>query len=180
MQARKVASVFAAREDAAISRLLLDAGWQCELCASAFDECHVGLVYLASIDPSALARMRHLVTLHRRIAWIAIVESGLIESDAIREFIIVHCIDYQTLPLDPQRLLITLGHAAGMARLARTEPQLNLDTARLEAEKNTLVAALRRTGWNARKSADLVGVSRATFYRLLERHGLATEHSVVH
>jgi DNA-binding NtrC family response regulator len=57
------------------------------------------------------------------------------------------------------------------------QPLLSLDAARFEAEKNTLLAALRQTGWNARKSADLVGVSRATFYRLLVRHGLASEQS---
>jgi DNA-binding NtrC family response regulator len=55
------------------------------------------------------------------------------------------------------------------------QPTLNLDAARFEAEKSTLLAALRKTGWNARKSADLVGVSRATFYRLLERHGFTAE-----
>ena len=57
------------------------------------------------------------------------------------------------------------------------QPMLSLDAARFEAEKNTLLAALRQTQWNARKSANLVGVSRATFYRLLERHGLTAEHS---
>jgi hypothetical protein len=40
------------------------------------------------------------VASHRRIPWIAIVGPELIERDAIREFIALHCIDYQTLLLD--------------------------------------------------------------------------------
>jgi DNA-binding NtrC family response regulator len=198
MEARKVASVFASREDMAISRLLLDAGWHSEVHESAFDDCHVGLACLSSGDAAWLTKMHHTVASHRRIPWIAIVGPESIERDAIREFIALHCIDYQTLPLDRQRMLAALGHAAGMARLVRPQmcdgaiitphdlcleakepdqPMLNLDAARFEAEKNTLLAALRHTEWNARKSADLMGVSRATFYRLLERHGLAAEHS---
>jgi DNA-binding NtrC family response regulator len=122
METRKVASVFAGREDAAISRFLLDAGWQSEVREAAFDDCHVGLACLPSSDATWLTKVRHTVISHRRLPWIAIVGPGLIERDAIREFIAIHCIDYQTLPLDSQRLLGALGHAAGMARLVRPEP----------------------------------------------------------
>jgi DNA-binding NtrC family response regulator len=124
MEARKVATVFAARDDAAISRLLLDAGWQSEVREAAFDDCHVGLACLSSSDPAWLAKIRHTLTSHRRIPWIAVVDPVLIERDAIREVIAIHCIDYQTLPLDGQRLLAALGHAVGMARLLRPEPTL--------------------------------------------------------
>jgi DNA-binding NtrC family response regulator len=101
---------------------LFDAGWQSEVRESGFDDCHVGLVYLSSSD--ALTKLHRTVASHRRIPWIAIVDPGLIERDAIREFIAIHCIDYQTLPLDRQRLLAALGHAVGMARLVRPEPTL--------------------------------------------------------
>jgi len=124
MEARKVASVFATGEDVAISRLLLDAGWRSEVRESAFNDCHVGLLYLSSNDAPWLTKLRHTVAAHRRIPWIAIVGPGLIERDAVREFIAIHCIDYQTLPLDSQRLLAALGHAVGMARLVRPEPTL--------------------------------------------------------
>lgn len=124
METRKVASVFAAREDVTISRFLLGAGWQSEVREAAFDDCQVGLAYLSSSDPAWLARMRHTVISHRRMPWIAIVDPGLIERDTIREFIAIHCIDYQTLPLDSQRLLGALGHAVGMARLVRPEPTM--------------------------------------------------------
>lgn len=121
MEARKVASVFASREDVTILRLLLDVGWQSEVRESAFDDCHVGLACLSCSDAASLARMRHIVASHRRIPWIAVVGPGLIERDAIREFIAIHCIDYQTLPLDGQRVRAALGHAVGMARLVRPE-----------------------------------------------------------
>jgi DNA-binding NtrC family response regulator len=55
------------------------------------------------------------------------------------------------------------------------QPLARLDVARLAAERHTILEALRRTGWNACKSAELIGVSRATFYRLLDRHGLKAE-----
>jgi DNA-binding NtrC family response regulator len=56
-------------------------------------------------------------------------------------------------------------------------PMLSLDTARLQAERSTIQVALRRTGGNARKAAALIGVSRATFYRLLCRHGIVADES---
>jgi DNA-binding NtrC family response regulator len=124
MESRKVAGVFAGREDGAISRVLLEAGWQSELREAAFGECHVGLASLSCSDPTWLAKIRHTIASHRRIPWIAIVDPGVIERDAIRDFIAIHCIDYQTLPLDNQRLFAALGHAVGMARLARPEPAL--------------------------------------------------------
>jgi DNA-binding NtrC family response regulator len=52
------------------------------------------------------------------------------------------------------------------------DERLNLDVAREQVEKVTLREALRRTGGNATHAARLVGVSRATFYRLLEKHRL--------
>ncbi len=55
---------------------------------------------------------------------------------------------------------------------AATEDELSLDLAREQAERRTLREALRRTGGNATRAARLVRVSRATFYRLLEKHRL--------
>jgi len=50
--------------------------------------------------------------------WIAVVDRALIGDQEIREFIAVHCVDYQTLPLERDRVLFALGHVAGMAALA--------------------------------------------------------------
>ncbi len=55
---------------------------------------------------------------------------------------------------------------------AEAAEELSLDLARDQAERRTLREALRRTGGNATRAARLVRVSRATFYRLLEKHRL--------
>jgi DNA-binding NtrC family response regulator len=52
------------------------------------------------------------------------------------------------------------------------DERLSLDVAREQVEKLTLREALRRTGGNATHAARMVGVSRATFYRLLDKHRL--------
>jgi DNA-binding NtrC family response regulator len=63
---------------------------------------------------------------------------------------------------------------ADLHLVEQAEPadELSLDLARDHAERRTLCEALRRTGGNATRAARLVRVSRATFYRLLEKHHL--------
>ncbi|HEY0683413.1 MAG TPA: sigma-54 dependent transcriptional regulator [Steroidobacter sp.] len=117
MVARKVASLFACKEDAALSRILLDAGWQSEMHESGFGDCRAGIACLSTADGTWLDRIQISIASHRRIPWIAIVGPGLIERDPVREFIVSHCIDYQTKPVDHHRLLTALGHAVGMATL---------------------------------------------------------------
>ena len=55
---------------------------------------------------------------------------------------------------------------------AEAAEELSLDLARDQAECRTVREALRRTGGNATRAARLVRVSRATFYRLLDKHRL--------
>jgi two-component system NtrC family response regulator len=49
----------------------------------------------------------------------------------------------------------------------------SLGIARGIVEQETILAALHRTSWNPGESAKLLGVSRATFYRLLARYRIA-------
>jgi len=51
----------------------------------------------------------------------------------------------------------------------------HLDVARLEAERRSLLGALQHANGSASRAADLLGVSRATLYRLLERHDVSLE-----
>jgi len=53
----------------------------------------------------------------------------------------------------------------------------SLSHARLEAERMVLLAALDQAEWRPSKAAELLGVSRATFYRLVSRHGLSVEET---
>ena len=61
-----------------------------------------------------LTRIRHL----KHITWIAVLDRSLLSNDRLREFITVNCVDYQTTPLERERILFALGHAAGMAELS--------------------------------------------------------------
>jgi DNA-binding NtrC family response regulator len=56
-------------------------------------------------------------------------------------------------------------------------PVRDLVTARSQVEREALLAALRQSNWSASKAAALLGVSRATFYRLIVRHEISVEDS---
>jgi DNA-binding NtrC family response regulator len=49
-----------------------------------------------------------------------------------------------------------------------------LDTSRLLAERNAIVASLGRAGANVSKAARDLGVSRSTMYRLIAKHDIRT------
>jgi DNA-binding NtrC family response regulator len=61
----------------------------------------------------------------------------------------------------------------GMERRALLTGRLTLDAARMKAEVDAIRSALRRCQHNVSEAAKELGVSRATMYRLLERHALA-------
>jgi transcriptional regulator of acetoin/glycerol metabolism len=43
-----------------------------------------------------------------------------------------------------------------------------------EVMKDTLLRSLKKTGGNRRRAASLLGVSRSTLYRMLDRYGIGT------
>jgi DNA-binding NtrC family response regulator len=55
---------------------------------------------------------------------------------------------------------------------SRRFPAFHLPTVLAEAERRTLERALRQAQGNRIKAAQLVGLSRASFYRKLKNHGL--------
>jgi transcriptional regulator with PAS, ATPase and Fis domain len=61
----------------------------------------------------------------------------------------------------------------GMERRASSIGRLTLDGARTKAEIDAIRSALRRCQHNVSEAAKELGVSRATLYRLLERHALS-------
>jgi sigma-54 dependent transcriptional regulator, acetoin dehydrogenase operon transcriptional activator AcoR len=61
--------------------------------------------------------------------------------------------------------------AEGVGRLRRF-PLFHLGTIVAEAERRTLERALRQAQGNRNKAAQLVGLSRASFYRKLKTYGL--------
>jgi transcriptional regulator with PAS, ATPase and Fis domain len=64
----------------------------------------------------------------------------------------------------------------GMERRASCAGHLTLDLARAKAEVEAIRSALRRCQHNVSEAAKELGVSRATLYRLLERHALFGPH----
>jgi len=79
--------------------------------------CTVGLVVFDS--PALLTQdaVESLVTSASLTEWIAIVSAESLESPSFQAFVLHAFHDYHTLPIDPQRLLITIGHACGKAKL---------------------------------------------------------------
>lgn len=54
---------------------------------------------------------------HPKTQWIALLSHQWLAHSNIRDYIFTHFYDYHTLPIDVTRLLSTLGHAYGMAKI---------------------------------------------------------------
>jgi DNA-binding NtrC family response regulator len=70
------------------------------------------------------------------------------------------------------KLLFSLDHAADMAGMLRR--QTSLKEAREHAEKMAIAASLEHTRSNVSRAARVLGVSRVTLYRLMEKHQIRT------
>jgi len=86
----------------------------------------VALLCLPSVDHERLRQLEAAAPRWRHLDVIAIVGPGVIDDGPTREFVAVHCADYQTQPVDRERLLFSIGHIAGMATLARHVRNLSL------------------------------------------------------
>lgn len=60
----------------------------------------------------------------------------------------------------------------GLSTSSATEKSINLRQVREEAEYKAMVKALARADGNIAKAAELLGISRPTFYDLMNRHGV--------
>jgi DNA-binding NtrC family response regulator len=78
----------------------------------------VGIADFSSFQPEAIFPWQdELATLHPRMLWLALVPPELLDDGQFRKNLAGRFFDYHTVPHDPQRLLIILGHAYGMAML---------------------------------------------------------------
>ena len=111
--------------------------------------------------------------------WVALLTPAAMRQAVVGRRIRNNFFDYHTLPADKQRLLLTLGHAYGMATLlgtsmplpaGRPRVVLSLHKARQAAEQAAIEMALRRTQNNMTRAAQELGISRVTLYRLLEKN----------
>jgi DNA-binding NtrC family response regulator len=77
----------------------------------------VGLAAIQSTDGSTLARVQDLVSGGGHMQWIALLPRETPVRPELAQFISRNFYDYHTTPPDRERLLVTLGHAYGMARM---------------------------------------------------------------
>ncbi len=76
---------------------------------------HVGVVPVTGTPPRT--EWRELLLAAHRTRWIALVQSGALEHALCRQLVHDLCHDFHTLPCDPYRLEVSLGHAWGMQAL---------------------------------------------------------------
>jgi DNA-binding NtrC family response regulator len=80
-------------------------------------DCYIGLLAISDSDSKSLEKIEEFLLLNSHIEWIALLQPGYLQSESFCKFIFENFYDYHTLPLDMPRLLVTLGHAYGKARL---------------------------------------------------------------
>ena len=81
------------------------------------DHCSVGLVVFDSPQQIIHDEVEQLVASTPTTEWIGIVTPHALESKAFQIFILNAFHDYHTLPLEPHRLAMSIGHACGKARM---------------------------------------------------------------
>lgn len=131
---RTVACLCAESCDKAVAQCLRQSGWTLEPVELIDDAgkpagspgTRVGVLCLPSVDHDRLRQLESAASRWRHLDLIAIVGPGVIEDEPTREFIAVHCADYQTQPIDCQRLSFSVGHIEGMATLVRHARNLSV------------------------------------------------------
>ncbi len=84
----------------------------------------VGIAFVGE-NNNSLRRLRDTVLSDSAIEWLAVVHSRSLQNDAVCAFIADHCFDFHTLPLDLNRLGVTLGRAYGMSELTESLRRAN-------------------------------------------------------
>ncbi|MGD8312452.1 MAG: sigma-54 dependent transcriptional regulator [Gammaproteobacteria bacterium] len=80
----------------------------------------VGLAYIDNrFNRQQLDQISRTLSSHEAIRWIALLSRPCTQRDPVCDLIARHCYDYHTLPCDAGKLLLTLGHAWGMAGMQR-------------------------------------------------------------
>ncbi|HEX5393800.1 MAG TPA: sigma-54 dependent transcriptional regulator [Rhodocyclaceae bacterium] len=83
------------------------------------EHCSVGLVVFDEAPLRIRAEVERLIASAPTTEWIAVVSPQSVESADLTAFLLEEFHDYHTLPIDPRRLTIAIGHACGKARLRR-------------------------------------------------------------
>jgi len=89
------------------------------------------------------------------------------ELKASIDYAVIHC---RGETIDPEDLPPEIGQAAVTVKVADSTP-----IAAARDEREQILAALAETGGNRAKAARLLGISRATFYRRLDKLGISAD-----
>ena len=81
------------------------------------DHCSVGLIVLDAPTAQLQEEIERLIAGAPTTEWIGIVSPKSLESREFQVFILNAFHDYHTLPIVPQRLAMSIGHACGKARM---------------------------------------------------------------
>lgn len=108
-------------------RALADTMWQIDKAQSVADVMalrehsphDVGLMYLDASTSTRLPELEEYMLVGKALRWVAIVTPGFLEHNECAEFVYNNFEDFHTVPVDPERLRITLGHVSGMERLKK-------------------------------------------------------------
>lgn len=110
----------------------------------------LGILALDTADRALLKRLEYALTRDIKMEWVALVRTRSMNRD-LAQFISRNCCDYHTIPLDLDRLLVTLGHARGMAEIgvgSVNDQQLddsgNFEMVGVSAQMQSVFRAIRK------------------------------------
>ncbi|MCG5513351.1 sigma-54 dependent transcriptional regulator [Ectothiorhodospira shaposhnikovii] len=118
----------------------------------------VGAFLLQASTQALLPDLEAFLRRHSDTEWVALVEPTLLWETRVRELLRHCCHDFHSLPIDPYRLQVVLGHAAGMAQLLHTPPPISvkLKDSPLIGESPAMLQVMRTIAKVARVSAPVL------------------------
>lgn len=79
----------------------------------------VGLVVLSNCEAERTFQwLLDLIVVRPKMYWVVALARQCLDRKQLPTIIVERCYDYHTLPIDPQRLIVTLGHAYGMSGMS--------------------------------------------------------------
>jgi DNA-binding NtrC family response regulator len=75
------------------------------------------------IGTSRVREVDQFLRTHHRVHWVGVISPPALASDACRDLIADHLVDYHSAPVDARRLADTLGHVHGCATLRVARPR---------------------------------------------------------
>lgn len=89
----------------------------------------VGLVVVDRVEETALKDIDAFLRRHGDVIWVGAFSRAALALNACRELILDHLFDHHTLPVDAERLSMTLGHAHGHAMMEQATVKTRVEAA---------------------------------------------------